>query len=268
MFGAGLWGGAGTGSGSTGSAGVPLSNLIMPAYRKAGVTKWIGVTPSADMYAEAIPELNRMLAGWNLDGHRIYTTSISDPLPLNDGQKVYTIGPGGDFDIERPLSVRGANVLFPTTPAVRRPVHILDDDQWRAVRLQDVPGAPPYQLYYDGSFDEDGRGSVYLRFQPPAGYSLELYTWQALKSTFTDKGDIAVFPPGYEDALVNNLAVRLVQLNPALANPHPSLGEEAKASLQTLITYNTRSPRLTQDEALTGPDYGPGYGWLDGPFGQ
>jgi hypothetical protein len=266
MTGSAIWGSPGTGTGGA-TVGVPLgAGIIMPAYRIAGITQRAMIVPSEDMYAEAIPELNRMLGSYSCDGHKIYTTAISDPFTLVEDQKIYTIGPGGDFDTDRPLFIRGANILFPTDPVVRRGVSILDDDQWRAIAVQDVPGAPPYALYYDGGMDSNGRGSIYLRFQPPAGYSLELYTWQSLQTTFVSADDVAVFPLGYEQALVYGLAKQLAALNPNMANMSPRSYEIADRALATLISLNTKAPRLANDPALTGPDGGPGYGWLSGPF--
>jgi hypothetical protein len=262
-FGSAIFGSPGA-DGSNVTVGVSLTEIVMAAYRIAGITQRARIGPSDDMYAEAIPALSRMLGLYNCDGHKIYTTSISAPFPFTPGQKVYTIGPGGDFDTDRPLFIRGANILFPTSPVVRRHVEILDDNQWRAIRVQDVPGAPPYALYYDGGLDSNGRGQIYLRFQPPAGYSLELYTWQRLQTSFSSRDDVAVFPDGYELALVYNLAKHLAALNPNMANMSPDAYRIADSSLATLISLNTRSPRINPEPALDSGDYGPGYGWLDG----
>jgi hypothetical protein len=258
----GTFGGPG---GSTGSAAVAVSSIVMPAYRIAGITQRAMITPSQDMYDEAIPELNRLLDSMSCDGRKIFKTAISDPFTLTADQKIYTIGPGGDFDTDRPIHIRGANILFPTDPVVRREVYILDVDQWRGISVQDVPGAPPYALYYDRGMDENGCGKIYLRFQPPAGYSLELYTWDALQSNFTDKDNVAVFPQGYLHALVYQLAKSLAALNPNMANMSPRAYQIADQALATLISLNTRSPRIQNDPALTGDDDGgDGYGWLDG----
>jgi hypothetical protein len=67
------------GAGSGGAAGVPLgSGIIMPAYRIAGIIKREMLEPSADMYAESIPELNRLLGSYNCDGRKIFSTSIDE----------------------------------------------------------------------------------------------------------------------------------------------------------------------------------------------
>lgn len=258
-----LFGSEGGGSGATATVGTPLYGLIMPAYRIAGITQRAMIGPNDDMYNEAIPELNRMLGSWNCDGHKIYSTSIAQ-YALTASQKIYTIGPGGDLDGPRPLYIRGADCLFPTTPVVRRHIDLLDDDQWRRIPVQDIPGAPPFQAYYDGNYNLDGRGQIYLRFQPVAGYSLELYTWLALQSSFTDRSDVAIFPPGYEQALVYNLAKQLAALNPNMQNMSLAAYRIADSSLATLISLNSRSPKLVTESALEGYDPGPGYGWLDG----
>jgi len=254
----------GPGGANATTAGIPISELVMPAYRIAGITQRARIVPSQDMYDEAIPALNRLAEEWGCDGHKVYSTAISAPLPLTTGQKAYTIGPGGDLNVARPIYIRGANILLPTSPVVRRHVDIVDDDQWRSISVQDVPGAPPYQLYYDGNFDSNGRGQVYLRFQPPAGYSLELYTWQSLQSSFTNSADVALLPPGYAQALIYGLAKHLAARNPNMANMSPRSYELADQALQTLIVLNSKSPRIGCDPAIGGDDYGSGYGWLDG----
>jgi len=69
-----------------------LSDLLKPMLRRGGITQLPGTTPSVDQYGELIPEINRMLSSFNLDGHKIYTTSI-DRYPLVANQETYFIGP-------------------------------------------------------------------------------------------------------------------------------------------------------------------------------
>jgi hypothetical protein len=72
--------------------GTILSDLLKPMLRRAGITQLPGITPSSDQYGELIPEVNRMLASFNLDGHKIFTTSI-DRYTLVPNQQIYFIGP-------------------------------------------------------------------------------------------------------------------------------------------------------------------------------
>ncbi len=265
-FGSSLWGAGGASSSTAGTAGVPLSSLIMPAYRIAGITQRAMIGPSPDMYAEAIPELNRLLGSWNCDGHKIYSTAISAPFLLTAGVKTYTIGLTGAIAQARPVFIKGADLLYPTSPIVRQAIYVtMDSAEWQSIAVQDVTGAPPYLLYYDAAMDANGNGTIYLLFQPPAGYKLELYTWQALQSSFAVPTDVAVFPPGYEFAIVYNLAKSLAALNPNMANMSPESYAIARSSLATLISLNSKSPRMDCEPGLS-RETGSGYGWLNGPF--
>ncbi len=264
--GTGLWGAGSSSGGAT--VGVPLSALAQAMLRIAGITTLPGTTPSVDQYGEIPGMVNRMIGSWNLDGNKIFTASIN-VFSLVADQKIYTIGPGGDFDMARPLFIKSANCLFPTSPVVRQPVYIMDDDEWADISIQDITGAPVWQLYYDGGYDENGRGSVYVRFQPPEGYSLELYTWTALQTGFTSVDDIAIFPPGYEEAIVQNGARKLVGLYPLDSKLTPvqrqELREMANSALSALMTLNTSAPRIGTEPGLSRDDGADGYRkWLTG----
>lgn len=233
--------------------------------RIAGITTLPGTTPSDDQYGELPSLVNNMLDSWSCGGFLIYNFSI-DPYPLVSGQKIYTIGPGGDFDDQRPLAIKSANVLYPTSPVVRAPVRILDDDEWANIGIQDISGAPPFQLYYDGDMDENGLGKIYLRFQPPAGYTLELYTWKRLQSTFQDSEDLAIFPPGYAEAIVWNGALRVAAMYPLESKISALAPEMARKSYATLKEFNANSPKISTEaifEPYCSDDTRP---WLRGPF--
>lgn len=261
----------GPGSGGSGTVGVALSTLLNPMLRIAGITTLPGTTPNVDQYGELVPMVNRMLSSYNLDGHKIFTAAINQ-FPLVSDQKTYTIGPGGEMDMERPLYIKIANVLLPGSPTVRWPVAIYDDYQWGAISIQDLTGAPPFGLYYDNALDPDtGLATLSLIFQPPADYTLELYTWLRLKANFTGPDDVAVLPDGYEEMIVQNGARRLVGMYPHDSTldgrQRDELKELAAASLRAVITLNTRSPKIGCDPALNNAgDDGNGRPWLSGAF--
>ncbi len=234
-----------------------LADILTPALRMAGISKRPGITPSGDQFQELIPAANRMLSSWNCNGHLVFTTSIVD-YDLNAGQEIYSIGPGGDLNGARPISIRAADFIYPTNPSVRRPIQILDDEQWSKVSVQSISGAPPWYLYPDYGYDANGRSLIYLVGQPPTGYQLELYIWQALKSDFSATTDAVIFPPGYEKALVSNLALEAVMLYPlesvVATNPRAldKLERQAGKDLRALIVLNSTSPILRSEIAYIG----------------
>lgn len=243
LVGAGLIGSPGASSGS-GDVGVLFSEIGMAAYRIAGITKWARVGPSPDMWAEAIPAYNRMVGLWNCERPKIFTIRL-DTLPLPTS-KVCTIGSGGDFDMPRPQGIQNGVVVL-ADGARLRPMANLTDDDWARIAQQDVAGAIPYAFYYDGSFDPlTGLGRVYLYPQASSGMSVDWYTWSLLP-TVTDNTDQIALPPGYEEAITFNLAVRLASLNPLIANMPEESRRLARKALAVIEAKNSVPPRMTSD---------------------
>lgn len=267
-FGGGTFGGPGGGSGGT--AGVPLSGILNAALRIAGITWLPGTTPGIDAYNELIPALNAMMDSYSLDGHRVYTSTIID-FPLTAGQKVYTIGPGAEFDTPRPIQIAAASILFPTDPTIRYPMRIiLDEKQWMNITVQDIAGAPPWLLFYDAGYDENGWAKIYLYYQPTDGYTLELATWLQLQTGFTFASDVVVLPPGYEEMIRWNLGLTAAGMYPLESKIHPQAEVKAYAALQAIIVSNSKCPALRSEAAYTnrrGRGQGLPYGWWLAPGG-
>ena len=268
LWGSGAFGGSGGGGGAT--VGVPLYQILIPALRIAGITILPGTTPSIDQYAELIPQTNRMMSSYNLDGHRIYTANINQ-FPLTGGQKKYTIGPGADFDTTRPVYITYAVLMFPTNPVYRQPVRItLDESEWMNIPVQDIAGAPCSILYYDSGLDENGWGNIYLYPQPPTGYTLELATDLQMKSDFTSVDDLVILPPGYEEMMVTNLAIRCATMYPHESILSPDARDMAARALQAVIISNAKNPALQNEAAFVNNKPAPRssmtpYGWWLGP---
>ncbi len=235
----------------------PLSALIRPALRAAGITKRPGVIPSPDQYNELLTEVNQMLQSYNCNGQTIFATKI-EPFELISGKKIYTIGPGGDFNTTRPQFIRDANLVYPTTPNIRTPIKILDEHEWSLIAMQDIPNALPWGMFYNPTYGATGRATIYLAFQPPEGYQLELYTWTALDASFSSVNDLFIFPDGYEDAIKWNLALRAAALYPWEAKIDPQVQVLARQSLSRLKILNTKCPTLRSEAEFIGQGYN---GW-------
>ncbi len=235
-----------------------LAQIIRPALRAAGITKRPGVLPNLDQNAELIGEVNQMLASWNANGHTIFSTSIEE-FALVEGQKIYTIGPSGDFPTTRPQFIKDANIIMPTEPQIRYPVKLLDSHEWSLISMQDVSSALPWALFYNPTYGTTGRGTIYISFQPPEGYILELYTWSLLPGAFTAVTDLVILPDGYEDAIKWNLAVRAAALYPWEAKIDPRADKLASQALNRLKTLNTICPTLRSEAEYL--NWGNGWYW-------
>ena len=244
LFNAAIFGG-GTPPGPVVQAG---PGLIYPALRKAAVTLGPQRIPSPAQYQDGLEELNRLIGSLNCDRLNIYSIARHE-FPLTAGQKVYTMGqdPQGivtaDLPGPWPLAIDRANIIY-STPEIRRPLAILTDLQWARIRVQDLPSTIPEAIYNDRAYP---LANLYLYPQPVPGYILELYLWQ-LVPTFLTVSDVVVLPPGYEDALTLNLAVRLVTHFPdnrdVPRQVDPNLYEQARLSLMRIQSINAPRPTL------------------------
>lgn len=232
-------------NGSVPSAGCQTAgSLIYAALRKASVTLGPGRTPSPAQQQDALDELRRLTGSLNCDRLNIYTQQHWE-FPLNPGQKIYTIGQddcGGalaDFDAPRPQLIERANIIYNSGgPNLRYPLALFTELQWARIQLQDIGMTIPQVLYNDRG---DPISTLYLYGQPMAGCALELYYW-LLVPTYQGYSDMVTLPPGYEDALVLNLACRLA---PQFQRPvDPDVRMDAQKALMRVESLNAPQPTL------------------------
>jgi hypothetical protein len=235
--------------GATGIPGPAIEvgeGLLYPALRKAAITLGPQRTPSPAQFADAIGELTRLTGSLNIDRLFIYSR-YTITAPLNGG-KTYTIGISdnpyatSDFNVPRPNGIEAANIVSNQTPPFRYPLTLVTDQQWSKIRVQDIPNAIPEVMYNDRAFPV---ATLSLWGQPIAGYLLELFCWQSVP-TFQALTDAVILPDGYLDALVLNLAVRLVTHFPLAPNVprqvDPNLYQQAREALMRLESINAPQP--------------------------
>ena len=196
-------------------------------------------TPSPAQFQDAIDELNRLTSSLNCDRLFIYSRT-AEVFPLT-GAKTYTIGqdPTGavtaDFDAPRPQGLESANIIR-GIPQLRYPLAIATDLQWAKIRLQDIANTIPDALYNDRGYP---LSTLYLWGQPMSGDELELFVW-ALVPQFAGLTDVVLLPPGYEDALVLNLACRLAPHFQRVVDQ--DVRQQARESLMRLESINAPQP--------------------------
>jgi len=246
MFGSGTWGGS-IWAGPPGTGGsLPViylgQGILYPALRKAGITLGPQRGPSPAQYQDALEEVNRLIASLGTDRLFIYSRDIYT-APLT-GVKTYTIGISADptftpdFPVPRPVWIESANVISNSTPPIRYKLAILDDLAWAKIRVQDIGNTIPWALYNDRAYPVS---TLYLYAQPLSGYLLELYVWHQVPAFVTPE-DVVLLPPGYEDAIVLNLAVRL---GPHFQrNVDPDVRAEAQKALMRIESINAPQPIL------------------------
>jgi hypothetical protein len=181
-------------------------SLITSALRLIGVLG-SGETPSAAEAQDSLQILNSMVDSWQTERLMLHVVE-RQTFSLVASQANYTIGDGGDFDVDRPMKIERASYLDTTqTSPVEQRIKLLTSAQrWREVMVKDLESTVPQVVYYETTYP---LGTVYVWPVPSvATVDLVLYIPTSL-SSFADLTTQYDFPPGYEEALKYNLALRL-----------------------------------------------------------
>lgn len=242
------------------------NDLIKAAMRLIQVSA-VDVDLTAQELKDGLESLNRMLDSWSLDELMLYQV-IREPFELVSGQNPYSIGLGGDFNTVRPTKIVGAYLTLNNgSIPVDYPMDVIQYDDYNAIRLKTLSTNFPNYIYYQPSFPI-GEIYIYPVFTPndPATIGpayITLTSWKPLP-IIADPTAPLEFPPGYWEAIVFNLAVRL-------AEEYQFSIREATIALATnalkrLKRMNQRTNTLNTDVALMNTSqlryniYADGYG--------
>lgn len=112
------------------------NRCITYAMRDAGLLAE-GNEPNSDQLAEYGNRLNDVINYFNTQGLKLWV-QMDQNIPLVQGQTTYTIGPGLNINMTKPLRVLQGYYNDTTTPTnpVRRPIYPLSWDEW--LRLSTV----------------------------------------------------------------------------------------------------------------------------------
>lgn len=227
-----------------------------------------GESISAADASDAFRRLNNMMGQWMTQPQTIPVTTRSEfALTANKGGpgNEYTIGVGGDFNVIRPATgfLNVGLQLGGTTPPVEMPRAILTDDSWAALQVKTLSSPLFTSLYYNPTFTA-GLGSINLWPVPDnALHKLVLYYGQQI-SEFASLTTGYTFPPGYDEAIEYNLAIRLA---PPYGKQVPGdVAVMAIRSLAQIKRVNLKLSDLPVDPAIT-HDHRGGYNIVSGQGG-
>lgn len=204
--------------------------------------------------------LQQMLDTWQADGLKIFAENINT-FPLVIGQQNYLLGNTGldplvntNFIMQRPAKIQKAGMLLTGSNAIQPPeipISVLDYDGWSNIRVKNIQGNYPLNVYPDYAFP-----NMTLQFYqiPGLNCSVVLYSWQPLL-TWPDINTTTVsFPPAYYQAIRYNLAILLCA--EFKTQPDPIVIKVAQDSLEALKDVNLPAPIMNLDGGLSGERYG------------
>jgi hypothetical protein len=170
--------------------------IIKKAFQRNGILTQ-GESLTADEASDGLDSLNSMIGSWSNDSLLIYAR-LSESFPLSN-QASYTIGTGGDFNTERPLQILTA---FTRIGTIDYQMRIINSIEYDSIIQKSLQSSIPEVLVYDPS-NPLGRITIY---PVPTTGTLHIRTEKKL-SQFTTLDTELDLPPGWERALIFNLAV-------------------------------------------------------------
>lgn len=165
---------------------------------------------AADEGQDALEVLNSLIDAWtNEDLMQHFREQHS--IPFIAGQRVYTIGSGGDFNVSRTVSIE--NAFSRDAGGSDWDIQEINLDEYSKIILKSTASTYPYYFYYRPDFP---LGEINVWPLPGSNVTFFINVRTQL-SQFTDINTDINFPPGYIRALEWNLAVEIA----------PEYGKEA-----------------------------------------
>lgn len=178
-------------------------DLIQGALRKIGQYA-PGETLAAADANDALSTLNGILDIWSNEHLAVYN-NVENILTLTPGKTTYTVGQGGEFNIQRPLRITNIYTRITTSgSAVDFPCQEVSTDKYTAIGLKSQPGPWPKILYYNTSYP---LAEMYL--WPVPSQAGEMHVWSDMVLTNLALTDTLSLPQGYFLALQYALATYL-----------------------------------------------------------
>ena len=219
-------------------------DLIASSFRLANILGE-GQSPSADQASQALDTLNDILSGWNTDSLILYAT-VNDQVTFTPGQATYTIGTGGNFNVDRPVQI---NSMYCVYNGVSFPITEVNQDEYNLITNKNRSQQLPRFFLYVPEFP---LGKVTFWPAPTDALQVFLSVDRVLADLTLDT--VLSYPPGYRKALRAALAVELA---PEYGQePSQTLKELARSSKADIKRANHVPNVAEYDPALIGPPAG------------
>lgn len=217
-------------------------DIITQAYEESGIlTKT--ETPTNEEAQTGLTRLNRLVSSWSNSSVLIFERATEN-FPLTNLQISYTIGSGGDFDTVRPSKIVESHVRIGD---VDYPLEIIPDHIYQSITYKIVSGLPQY-INYTNEFP---LATLNIYPAPSAQYTLFI-TSEKPFTEFATINTTVSSPPGWEDALAYNLAVRLCPIFGQPVSPDlNALAKESKAMIAlNAIRNNPLQSQVTSQRSI------------------
>ena len=223
-------------------SGIIVSDLIKSSMRLVGAIA-TGETPTADEATDGLLVLNDLLENWSTETLSVWGSS-NQTFALVPGQSVYTIGPGGNWNTDRPQDIDDSYMTF---SGVDFPVKVISQEEYNEINLKSMQQPIVERLLYVNEFP---LGRVTVWPVPTQANNITL-TMNRILGFPVALTDTLTGPPGFVKAIRYCLAVELgpefgVEASPTvIAVAADAKGDYKRANLPLVVAQ--------YDAALTVP---------------
>lgn len=176
---------------------LPVLELIRGALNVSN-DLFPGEDPDANAARSTLVLLNSMLDSWSAE-KLVTFTDRNDLFALTPGQATYTIGPTGAFVMPRPVEIMSAQAgEDPALAVVSNEAFGMIEDKATTSDTPEVIGFLPSFPNAQASF-----------WPVPSEAKTVRITSRAQFTQLSTMTEIVALPPGYQEAIIYNLAVRL-----------------------------------------------------------
>jgi len=201
-----------------------------------------GERVSPDDAGVALPRLQRWVDQINARRELIFSVLFST-FNLKANTAPHTIGPNGDFNVPlRPVKVKSAAFLLNSgSQEVDSPIRVMDSDWWAGLPTKSLQSPIVTHLYYDPAAPLGN-----LNFWPICNIAnpVRLEMWNSIAQPINVNAKLSL-PPGYWDAAVLSLAVKLCPVFNRQASP--DLRQDRNAAMRIIEANNDKPPRIDTD---------------------
>jgi hypothetical protein len=197
-----------------------------------------GETPTTEESNDGLMALNKLIGSWSTEQLLIPEINrLSQAVTPNT--QVYTMGPGGTLGTVRPLAVHAVSVT--TSAGVTQAAELINAEEWAAIADKTRTGSFVSKAYYNPAYPQ---GLLYL-WPAPIGGTIQVYMLKELTS-FASLGTNVDMPPGYDRALIWNLALELASNFGRDPNIVAAQAQQTKAAI---MERNARTLGIPQPTA-------------------
>ncbi len=182
-------------------AAITARKIIEKALREIRVLG-VGQPVNSEVETDAFLDLNNMLESWSLIPLRVFVET-EETETLTSGTSRYTVGPGGDFDTNRPLAIM--DDAFIRSGTIDYPCRVLTQDVYRAQAVKATSARPRFLTYTP----EFPLGKMSFWPEPNSSTDEVHYRARVLLDSFATLTTEVNFAPGYERAIIKNLAIEI-----------------------------------------------------------